>query len=307
MLTRHHIRIKVLQSLYAFSQNGSTDGKKALKDLKQSLDNIYRLYLLDLYILRLLVSFLEERLEIERSKQLPQHGLILVLEKAIQDKFLRRLAEDAELIATLEKYRVHFGDAKDFIRSILFAYWNSDLAQLHFTAESPLPAGWVKQFYAAHVAYNTELHALYENMELHWADDLDSAQMMVVKTMKNINQDKPLLVSLYKDIEDASFGGELLVKTLKERPEWEKAMAEKAKNWDIERMAVIDRLLVEMALTELVSFPEVPAKVTINECIDLAKEYSTPKSSAFVNGLIDSIQMDLQKAGRIHKWGKGLL
>jgi N utilization substance protein B len=307
MLTRRHIRIKVLQSLYAFVQNEGVSGAKALSELEKSLTNIYRLYLLDLQVLRQLVYFLEERKAIEEKKQFSKQALVEVLETAISHPFLIRLADDNDLVAALEIHRVHFGDASDVVRKLLFDYWQSDLAKTHFNENEPLTEGWLKQFYGQYVAGNESLHAVYEGMELHWADDLEAAQMMVVKTMKNLRQNKPLLVNLYKDKEDAQFGKQLLVKVLDDREDWEKRLIEKSTHWDIDRMALIDRLLVEIALSELVGFPEVPPRVTINEALDVAKEYSTPKSSAFVNGLIDSIFADLKAEGKVQKFGRGLL
>jgi len=307
MLTRRHIRIKVLQSLYAFIQNEGASGAKALSELEKSLANIYRLYLLDLHILRQLVFFLEERKAIEEKKQFSSPALIHTLGLAVSHPFLRRLADDDDLVSALEIHRVHFGDASDVVRKLLFDYWQSDLAKTHFDENLPLGEGWLKQFYGQYVANNEDLHAVYEGMEMHWADDLEAAQMMVVKTMKNLRQNKPLLVELYKDEDDARFGKELILKVLADRSDWEKRLIEKSTHWDIDRMALVDRLLVEMALSELVGFPEVPPRVTINEALDVAKSYSTPKSAAFVNGLIDSIFTDLKAEGKVQKIGRGLL
>ncbi len=307
MLTRRHIRIKVLQSLYAFIQNEGASGAKALSELEKSLANIYRLYLMDLQILRQLVYFLEERKSIEEKKQFPSPALIKTLDTAVSHPFLRRLADDDDLVSALEIHRVHFGDASDVVRKLLFDYWQSDLAKTHFAENQPLGGGWLKQFYGQFVANNEDLHAVYEGMEMHWADDLEAAQMMVVKTMKNLRQNKPLLVELYKDEDDARFGKELIIKVLADRSDWEKRLIEKSTHWDIDRMALVDRLLVEMALSELVGFPEVPPRVTINEALDVAKSYSTPKSAAFVNGLIDSIFTDLKAEGKVQKIGRGLL
>jgi N utilization substance protein B len=142
---------------------------------------------------------------------------------------------------------------------------------------------------------------------MHWSDDLDAAQMMVVQTMQNARKNKPLLVPLIKNQEDFDFAKELFLHTLRHSAEWQQQMAKKAKQWDYERMAPVDRSIVQMALSEVIAFPQIPVKVTIDEAIELAKQYGSPKAAAFVNGILDALVADLKSEGRIQKLGRGLI
>ena len=145
---------------------------------------------------------------------------------------------------------------------------------------------------------------------MHWADDLDAAQMIVAKTIKSFKVDADEFVrlpKLLKESDDMEFAKTLYKKARAYDTEFDEIIKEKAKNWEIERIALLDILLMRMAITEMIEFKEIPVKVTMNEYIELSKEYSTPKSSTFINGIVDKIRIDFEKSKRIKKIGRGLL
>ncbi|MGB0176881.1 MAG: transcription antitermination factor NusB, partial [Owenweeksia sp.] len=157
---------------------------------------------------------------------------------------------------------------------------------------------------------NETIHQLYEDRNMHWADDLDAAQMMVAKTLKSYSEEQDETTSLpelLKDDSDIEFARTLYRTSIKNSESYGEMIHEKANNWEMDRIAVVDVILMKMALAELVSFNEIPVKVTLNEYIELSKEYSTPKSGNFINGILDKLKNELTEAGDIRKIGRGLL
>ncbi|WP_162555860.1 transcription antitermination factor NusB [Reichenbachiella versicolor] len=165
-------------------------------------------------------------------------------------------------------------------------------------------------FYKQFIFKNEDINNYFESDDLNWAEDKTILRSMVLKTIKSIENENstPLLMELSKNWEeDLEFLKELFDLALEHEDEYLDRIQSKSKNWEIERVAITDRILLEMAIAEMTHFPSIPVKVTINEYIELSKQYSTPKSKQFVNGLLDVLSVDLQKEGAIKKSGRGLL
>lgn len=340
MLTRRHIRIKVLQSLYGFSQGEENDLGLYLKELDKSLNRIYELYLFELRIFVEILRMAEERIEKNRKKFRPTEYDLNPNMKFVNNRVLKALAQNAPLQRKFEDHKVHWGDHIEILQKVFVDFRESEIFERYMeSGESSLKEDKqvLKIFYAEFITKNESLHQLYEDMSMHWADDLDAAQMFVVKTIKSIQEvngfvysklsipegrevkslnDLPggydlnaakLTVDLYKDDDDANFGKLLLRYTVNEAADNEKLISGKTKNWDTDRIASIDILLMKMALSELVHFDQIPVKVTLNEYIDLSKEYSTPKSGQFINGILDKLVLQLKEENRIVKVGRGLM
>lgn len=157
---------------------------------------------------------------------------------------------------------------------------------------------------------NTNINEYFEGLDIGWEENKPILKSMVLKTLKSFEEEdaEPLLMELSKNWDDdLDFVKELYDETIDREDELEEMIKEKSKNWDIERVALTDRIILEMAISEMTNFPSIPVKVTINEYIELSKQYSTPKSKQFVNGLLDVLSVDLQKQGKIKKSGRGLL
>lgn len=311
MLTRRHLRIKTMQALYAYAQSDLSDAQLGLRRLEDSIKGIYELYLYELRIFWHFTQFMEERLEIERAKQFPNRLREAQLAHFLTLPFVAQLTSDDEVTKAWEQNRILWGESADVLRTIFFAYWAEWGETLYWnspelqTEEAQI--AHVRQFYRDYLANNTELHQHYESLSMHWSDDLDAAQMMAVQTLQNARKNRPVLVSLYRDKGDADFAKELYLHTLRHQAEWQERMAGKAKQWDFDRMAPVDRTLVQMALSEMLAFPEIPLKVTIDEAIEISKQYGSPKAAAFVNGLLDALATELKAEGRIQKLGRGLI
>jgi len=313
MLARRHIRIKVLQALYGFFSDDNSDIKAATRNLDRSLDRIYELYIYDLSTLKEILRAAEERIEIARQKLRPTPEDIQPNLTFVQNKVLRLIDDNIDLFNAQEKYHINWGEYREQFKKIVNRFREDreflrymTLPNRSFKDEKQI----VKYLYSEYVCNNEFFHQFYEDAFLHWADDLDAAQMMTTKTLKTMDEKSDAthpLVKLYKDNDDEEFGGLLFRKVIANNNRYTAWIAEKTQNWETDRIATIDFLLMKMALAEFVEFEEIPIKVSLNEYIELSKEYSTPKSAPFINGVLDKLVADLKENGTIKKIGRGLL
>ena len=314
MLSRRHIRIKVLQALYGFYRDDNPDMVLSLRNLNRSLERIYELYLFDISTLREIRHAAADRLELAGKKHIQTDEDLNANSTFVNNKVLKLVDENRQLSNLIEDKHVSWSDNREQFRKIFkkireeddayFKYMRS--APHHFRSDKKL----VKYLYANYICNNEFLHQHYEDVYIHWADDLDAAQMMTTKTLKTMDEssdENHRLVKLFKDKEDEGFGALLFRKVVANNSRFEKMISEKTRNWETDRIAIIDILLMKMALAELVEFKEIPIKVTLNEYIELAKQYSTPKSGHFINGVLDRLVIELKENNEIVKIGRGLL
>lgn len=314
MLSRRHIRIKVLQALYAFSNNEERDLIKGEKRLRNSIQEIYTLYLYELRALMEINWYANELLEIKKQKKLPTQADLNPNRKFAENKFFKWLEGHEQLNKLWSDHNVRFGDDKEVLRKI-FKRFSEEDEQFQLYLEMPgddmhADKKLVKHIYGTYLTQSETLHQIYEEKSMHWADDLDAAQMMVTKTIKRFDaqsNETSRLPELLKDQEDMDFALKLYRKVIQEDEYYENKIRDKAQNWDTERIAVVDIILMKMAMAELVTFQQIPVKVTLNEYIELSKEYSTVKSGHFINGILDKIKDEMQTDGSIRKIGRGLL
>lgn len=313
MLTRRHLRIKVFQALYAYDYDPERGLVKAEKQLRKSIDDIFRLYLYDLAALLLIHRYAKERIELNRKKKLPSKEDLNPNLRFANNRFLNWLESNEKFKAEIEAHHVKFGDDKDLIRNIFRDFLEDERFQLYLEAENndlKEDRKIVKYLYGAYLVENESLHEVYEQRNMFWSDDLDAAQSMVVKTITSFDEKREHindLVPLIKNRDDLDFALKLFRVCVNEGSGFEKRILEKAEHWEGDRIAVIDQLLMKMALAELVTFNQIPVKVTLNEYIELAKQYSTKRSGQFVNGILDKLQLEMTESGEIRKIGRGLL
>lgn len=313
MLTRRHLRIKVFQALYAYDCDPERGLIKAEKQLRQSIEDINRLYLFDLAALLLIHRYAKERIEISRQKKLPSAEDLNPNLRFAENRFLQWLETNEKFKKDVEEQHIKFGDEKDLIRNIFRSFMEDERYQLYMEAsENNLKEDRkiVKYLYGAYLVENDSLHEVYEERNMFWSDDLDAAQSMVVKTITSFDEERSNsndLVPLIKNLDDLDFALKLFRVCVNEGSKFEERILKKAEHWEGDRIAVIDQLLMKMAIAELVTFNQIPVKVTLNEYIELAKQYSTKKSGQFVNGILDKLQMEMTKSGEIRKIGRGLL
>ncbi len=314
MLSRRHIRIKVLQALYEYFQGKESRGiASGEKNLVQSIHGIYKLYLYELKTLMDMHRAAEDEVEHRRNKKLQTEEDRNPNLRFVNNRFLVWLGNNRQFSKLVEKHKVSWGDDRELIRKVFKEFQKSEEYREYMSAEeNSLEADKriVKILYGKYVVHNETLHQLYEDRNMHWADDLDAAQMMVTKTLKSYKEEHDEdsdLPDLLKDDSDVEFAETLYRTSIKRSEEYGKMIHEKANNWEMDRIALVDIILMKMALAELVSFNEIPVKVSLNEYIELSKEYSTPKSGNFINGILDKLKNEMTEAGEIRKIGRGLL
>ena len=314
MLNRRHIRVKVMQSIYAMHQNGSDSIEKEEKFLLYSIDNI-----LDLY-LTMLSSLIEigkkEAVFIEKSgqKHITTSQERNPNKKFINNTILQILSENNSLNIALENRKInHWELNEDYIQILLDSIKNSNF-YAKYMANTVNNFEEDKQFildiFTELVVPNEKLYEFLEDNKLTWIDDIPVVNTQIIKQLKQIKSAKDeafRIPKLFKDQEDQEFVTNLFRKTVLNEKELAKEYVDKTPNWDSERIAEIDTIVLKMAICEFVKFPSIPVKVTINEYLEIAKEYSTPKSSIFINGILDNLVKEFEIANKLNKIGRGLM
>ena len=314
MLTRRHIRVKVMQSLYAFNQSQNDNLVTEEKFLLKSMDEMYDLFLLQLSLIMEIREHAQTFLEKSQQKYLPTSEDRDPNRKFTENKLISILNENEALSEALEDRKITHWKMDDEYVSILWEELkNSELYENYMeTRESSFKEDkeFVLKMFKEIIAPNEKLYDYLEDKKLTWLDDLPLVNTAIVKMLQKIkeNPDKPFkLTKLYKSEEDKEFARELFRKTYVNDESLSEEMLGKTPNWDKDRIAEVDMILMKMAICEFLHFPSIPVKVTINEYLELAKEYSTPKSSIFINGVLDKLSKEYSSNKRLNKMGRGLM
>ncbi len=314
MLNRRHIRIKVMQSLYAFKGHESDDLVKDEKFLMHSLDSMLDLYLSILALLTELQKKSKDHNEKLQKKLLGSDSDRNPNTK-FQDNLLLSIISDNKMLQDIiAKRKLNFWDLDFEYVDILFKeIKNSSLYEEYINnPETGLKVDkkFILDIYTEIIAPNDKLYDYFEDKKLTWVDDFPVVNTVLLKVLGKVkltSAETKLLPDLYKDEDDKEFAKELLKKTILNNSKFAEEVSKKTTNWDTERLASLDGLILKMALCEFQKFPSIPYKVTINEYLEIAKEYSTPKSSLFINGILDKIVKEYQSNNLHPKTGRGLM
>lgn len=313
MLNRRHIRVKVMQSIYAMHQNGSDDLEKEEKFLFQSIENIRDLYLIMLSALVEIRNSEEDYIEKSRKKHLATADERNPNKKFVNNKVLQLLAENNSLnIALAERKINNWKHNDDYIIILLDAIRQSSLYETYMQNRQndfDEDLRFITALFTEVIAPNDKLYDYLEDHKLTWVDDIPVVNTMIVKQLRQLEPDGGnfAVPRLYKDADDKDYVKSLFRKTVLNEVELAKEFIDKTPNWDTERIAEIDAIILKMAICEFLKFPSIPVKVTINEYLEIAKEYSTPKSSIFINGILDSLVKEYQNNNKLLKTGRGLM
>lgn len=314
MLNRRHIRVKVMQSIYAMHQNSSDSLDKEERFLFQSIDNILDLYLIMLSALVEIRNAEEDFIEKSRKKHLATTEERNPNRKFINNKVLQLLNDNNSLSIALEDRKINnWKNNDDYILILQEAVKNSEVytAYMHNRENNfEEDRNFVHDMFTEVIAPNEKLYEYLEDYKLTWIDDIPLVNTMIAKQLKQIEaegKDAFRVPKLYKDLDDKDFVKDLFRKTVLNEKELAKEFIDKTPNWDTERIAEIDAIILKMAICEFLKFPSIPVKVTINEYLEIAKEYSTPKSSIFINGILDNLVKEYQASNKLIKTGRGLM
>ncbi len=304
-----------MQCIYALTQSKDDSLEKQEKFLRYSIDSMYTLYLLELSLLIELHQRASEQLQLSSKKYLAsnedqypdqkkfvKNGLLLkiVRNEALKEELKKRKLNNWYL--NEEYVRIIY---KEMIESEAYAAYMQSGSQ-SFAEDKDFLVLLFKDI----IAPNEKIYDYFEDDKLTWVDDFPIVNTFVLKLLKKAKESHPesfFLPRLLKDEDDMKFAKKLLTKTLLKEAEWNKEIEGKTPNWDKDRIADIDAILLKMAICELLNFPSIPEKVTINEALEIAKEYSTPKSSIFINGILDKLVKEYKSTGKLNKIGRGLM
>lgn len=316
MLNRRHLRIKVLQILYAYYQSADRDAHRSEKELMRSIEKMYDMYLYYLLVFDELLKFAERRIHERQQKIRPTEEDLNPNKKFVDNFIFNQIRLNEDLKRQSELYKINWVGAveNDLMKKLFVHLVESDVYREYMNNGEK---GFEDDRQFAINLFKTEianfelLHDYFENKSIYWLDDIDLVCSMVLKTMKLIPEEgnvKMPVLTLYKDEEDErNFTETLFRNTIKDDQRNDKIITELTENWEIDRIAKMDIILIKMAMTELTAMSSVPKKVTLNEYIEISKFYSTPKSQQFINGILDKAVERLEKEGHLKKTGRGLI
>lgn len=310
MLNRRYLRIKTMQLLYSYYQQDKPNVLFYEKELFKSLDKIYDLYIYVLVLFTDIHHIAHLISEENKNKRLPTKEDLEPNDRFLKNTILISLANSQDVKKEILNRKISWQEDFDLVRKLFLELRATDLYKNYMASSSP-SLKEDKQFLisvATEFLYEHELvNHVFEEKNIHWADDTFGAFSMISRTFENFNGEFKL-TPLLKDAEDdKKFISTLFLKTIAGDKDYEKLIDEKTKNWELDRIASMDVLLMKMALTEFLHISNVPVKVSLNEYIDISKEYSTPNSKTFINGILDKIIVDLKRDNLIQKTGRGLM
>lgn len=303
-----------MQTLYSMHQNHSDSIEKQEKFLYQSIENVQDLYLIMISTLVEMKAKEEAFIEISSKKHLATKDEKNPNLKFVENKILEILTENNSLSIALENRKINNWKINDeYIQLLINEIKESELYKTYMS--KPVSTfeedkDFIVTVFTDIIAPNVKLYEYLEDHKLTWIDDVPLVNTLILKQLKAITDTEDggfRVPKLYNDSDDKEFVSQLFRKTILNEKALASEYADKTPNWEAERIAEIDNIILRMAICEFLKFPSIPVKVTINEYLELAKEYSTPKSSIFINGILDNLVKDFTAANKLNKVGRGLM
>ena len=315
MLNRRFLRVKALQSIYAYHQSESSNLPQAEKLLLAGVDDLYKLFVYQLSFWVEIRQFAERRIEENKQKHFPTEEDLNPNMKFVDNRILKALDENQHLTKLVDQYKIDWTDSReDFIRQMFVKLTETPEYQEYmnngkdgFSDDKHFLATVIDTY----MPENGLLYDYYSDRDLSYTSDYQLAIYLLWKYISELPADfnaNSMLPPVFKDeAEDKAFVVKLFEKTILHADEYMEMVKDNISNWDYDRLALMDKILIFMALTEFIEFHSIPVKVTINEYIEISKFYSTPESRRFVNGMLDRLSTELKEKGRLVKTGLGLV
>ena len=307
MINRVLIRLKIVQIVYAYYQNGGKNLDTAEKELFFSLSKAYDLYN---YLLLLMVEVTKQankRLNAAKNKLVPTKEELFPNTKFVENRFIAQLEVNKQLLEFSNNQKKTWENEADFVKTLCDKILESDIYKEYMASETSSYEEdrelW-RKLYKNIIFNNIELDQLLEDQSLYWNDDKEIVDTFVLKTIKRFDEKngaKQELLPEFKDEEDQDFARRLFRRTILNADYYRHLISENTKNWDLDRVAFMDVVIMQIALAEILSFPNIPVSVSLNEYVEIAKLYSTPKSGGFINGTLDGIVNSLKKENKLTK------
>ena len=307
MINRVLIRLKIVQIVYAYYQNGGKNLDTAEKELFFSLSKAYDLYN---YLLLLMVEVTKQankRLNAAKNKLVPTKEELFPNTKFVENRFIAQLEVNKQLLEFSNNQKKTWENEADFVKTLCDKILESDIYKEYMASETSSYEEdrelW-RKLYKNIIFNNIELDQVLEDKSLYWNDDKEIVDTFVLKTIKRFDEKngaKQELLPEFKDEEDQDFARRLFRRTILNADYYRHLISENTKNWDLDRVAFMDVVIMQIALAEILSFPNIPVSVSLNEYVEIAKLYSTPKSGGFINGTLDGIVNSLKKENKLTK------
>ena len=307
MINRVLIRLKIVQIVYAYYQNGGKNLDTAEKELFFSLSKAYDMYN---YLLLLMVEITkqaEKKQSAAKNKLLPTAEELYPNTKFVDNRFIAQLEVNKQLLEFSESQKKTWENESEFVKSLCEKIMDSDIYKEYMASETSSYEEdrelW-RKLYKRIIFNNEELDQVLEDQSLYWNDDKEIVDTFVLKTIKRFEEEngaKQDLLPEFKDEEDQDFARRLFRRTILNADYYRHLISENTRNWDLDRVALMDIIIMQIALAEILSFPNIPVSVTLNEYVEIAKLYSTPKSGSFINGTLDGIVNALKKENKLTK------
>lgn len=307
MINRVLIRLKVVQIVYAYYQNGSKNLDTAEKELFFSLSKAYDLYNYLLLLMVEVTRYAARKIEVGKNKLSPTEEELHPSMKFVENKFIAQLEVNKQLNDFVNTQKKSWEGDMEFVKALYEKICASDIYKEYMASEESdynVDREFWRKIYKSIIFNNEALDEVLEEQSLYWNDDKETVDTFVLKTIKRFDPsngaDQPLLPE-FKDDEDREFARRLFRRSILNADYYRHLISENTRNWDLNRVAFMDVVIMQIALAEILSFPNIPVSVSLNEYVEIAKLYSTPKSGGFINGTLDGIVNQLKKEGKLTK------
>ena len=282
------------------------------KMLVTSIDKTYDLYFLLMSLVVEMAQYAEQRQEAAKNKKLPTYEDLNPNRKFVDNAVIRLLAQSDSVNDYLAAHKLSWAKYPELVKALFTQLEQSDYFKKYMTSQESSfreDLALITEFYTRELEESEILESALDEMSILWNDDLGFALIMVTRTLSNMRASHTDVKVLpkFKSIEDLDFARELFAKAAVNFDNYQAEIEKYTRNWDVERIAFMDNLIMATAVAELVTFPSIPVKVTLDEYIEIAKYYSTHGSSTFINGILDKIVASFTEEGKINKSGRGLI
>ena len=313
MISRRLLRIKALMALYAFNRREDSDLTQAETELMFSIGKSYDLYHYLLLLVLEVADIAEEKIDLALQKRIPSHEDLNPRRRFIDNQIIGQLRKNIEFKTYISSKKLSWVNnshiprllySKMIVWEVYEEYMNSE--NNNFLSDKKFIIRLITELFSN----SEDLLANLEEQSIYWNDDMEYISSMVEKTLKKFKTDsgeKTPLMPLFKNDEDEEFVKILFRKAILHSEKCSELIDKNTTNWEVDRIALMDILVMQLAITEILEFPEIPVKVTLNEYIEIAKYYCTSKSSTFVNGILDNIVKEIRDDGLFNKFGRGLV
>ncbi len=307
MINRNLIRIRVVQLVYSWYQGTNKDLRKAEKELMFGLQKSYDLYYYMLLLMIEITKMYDSRVETKRNKFLPTEEDINPNTQLLRNKFILQLEGINQLSSYTNERPMSWTDHETFVKTLLESILESDTYLSYSKIENPTyneDREFWRKIFKQFIYGNEDLDDLLEDECIYWNDDVEIVQSFVLKTIKKFSEElgpKQPLLPMFKDEEDKNFALKLLHETILSENKFREYIEKHTDKWDFERIALMDLVIMQIALAEIFSFDSIPINVSLNEYIEISKSYSTPKSGTFINGILNAIVQHIKKENIIFK------